>query len=472
MTRGVFLVCAALSALPFLASHRMPMVDLPEHAAQIALWKAYHDPCYGFDRIYDLQLATPYIGGYALARLFATILTVNDALKLCCYLGVVGLALAFRFLLRRTTLDPNLALLAFPLAFNFSFYWGFFNFVVALPLAVVYLGLLFDDGKQRQRALWLLLLLVTHALLTAACVAITIVVAIARRQPRMLLPTIPPLLALIAWAIHMRNVSHQVHVTFLWWLGTYRLAELPSHLLNRQWDPAALLFVAGAIVVVWLAGARPSREPLRWLLAAIFGLTYLVGPRLLFGTAMVYERFAVLFALFLLFAFDAGRARVPGAAIATLLVLLVAAWMLLLAVRFRRFGDDAQRFDRLVDRMRSNARMVLLNVDRSPFIHFGGYYQERKGGMVAWSFAHSFPVVVHYKPGAELPLEMDEVFDAARVDWPNLMNFDYIVIRSPFAQRALLARAPRPLALVAREGDWWLYATNRAAGAGRIAPCP
>ena len=175
-------LCAAASLLPFLVTYRMPMADLPQHAAQIALWRSFTVPCYGFSATYEINWLTPYVLPYVAVRLLAAFTTVNTALKLFTFLAVLALPLGIRAATDYARLDPSIALLGFPLAFGFAFYWGFFNFLSVVPLGIGFViqALRLRDEPSRRRAALLgalsLILLLSHALVFAASSGLVLLV--------------------------------------------------------------------------------------------------------------------------------------------------------------------------------------------------------------------------------------------------------------------------------------------------------
>src|SRR5687767_8854307 len=94
-----FALCTAAAAVPFLAVRYLPMADLPEHAAQVALLTAFQDPCYRFDQLFEINWFTPYLLAYLVARAFAVVLSVHAAIKLTVFVSVIALPLAMRELL-------------------------------------------------------------------------------------------------------------------------------------------------------------------------------------------------------------------------------------------------------------------------------------------------------------------------------------------------------------------------------------
>lgn len=485
-----FLFCSLVAALPLLATYRLPMTDLPQHAAQLTLWKFYDADCYDFRRLYERNWFTPYILGYAVTRLFSTVLMVNGALKLTIFLSIVALPLSVRSLLARAGLDPWLSLLMFPLAYGFSFYWGFLNFMVAIPLAVLFLSRVYDYSFEQDAGRGLILtllaalLLLSHALIFVSCIGIALVFQLLRwRQPRRLLLSSIPFLLLLPpmfwWIVRMQGSEQRFRAPTVWNFDLLRPLNLASHLLASHTDLSAVGFSLLMMVLLALSGLRPAQDIRRWIAAAGFGLAYLFGPSKAFGTSFIYQRFAIFFFIFLLFAFEARRPVIRASAVRLLLTVLVSAWMVLLTARFYRFGRDAADFDRIVDSMRTNSRVLLLNaapwsdaVPGLPFWHFAGYYQERKGGLIGWSFSSNFPVLMRYRKGVD-PGTAAVGANPTLFNWQRHSQFDYFLLRAPEDQsRAAFATATEPVSLRARQGWWWLYERTASTRRDPSMECP
>ena len=70
---------AAAVAWAFFAFPYLPMVDLPQHAAQLSAWVHLKDPAYGFVDQFEVNWWTPYLLSYLLARPFVALRTVATA---------------------------------------------------------------------------------------------------------------------------------------------------------------------------------------------------------------------------------------------------------------------------------------------------------------------------------------------------------------------------------------------------------
>ncbi len=462
------------------------MVDLPEHAAHISIWKHFDSPCYQFAQTYWFDWLTPYLLGYAIVRLVATIVTVTTALKIVLYLVVVATALSFRFLLSQAGRDPWLSLLGFALAFGFTFYWGFLSFYVAIPIAICYLALLYKFSSRPTIALAAILavlslvLVASHALLAVYCIAATGVLALlsgsVRRFAIALIPAVTPTVALAWWTIHFRSSDVVSQKAPVWSLGLSRITALPSMLLSGETDPFATAFVGLAIVAILLMRVRLTRDARRWVLIAIAAAAFLFVPSSAMGRSCLFQRSAILVAAGILFVLDEPADRQTMGR--GLLLSVVIAWLALLTIRFRDFGVESGDIEPLLANMKTNRRLAYYiaqpysaAIPGAVYLHFPAYYQERSGGLVSWSFADQAPQLVRYRPGVAPPLAGRPLTNPANIDWRGLAAFDYVLVRAQTDPSAVLARyTPYPLVRALRSGTWWLYETPRARASRESCP--
>jgi len=464
-----FAACAFAATVPLLVTDLLPMADLPEHMAQIAIWKHYGEPCHRFSDMYEIRLATPYLLGSAVTAAIATATTVSVAVKWMVWLTIVLLPLSLRALLRRGDGDPWLSLLGFPLAFGYAFYWGFLNFALAIPIGIFLIASVLDTrSRWSVTAALAILLLVAHALMLVFCAAVAVAISLARRAPRSLLPLAPAATLLAIFAFRLRDAEQPARAGVITWkLSMTRFSDFPSVLFANAWEPAGLVLVAAIVVAIALARPRLTRDPARWAPFGVAASLYLLVPHGAFGTAFLSPRFAVLAAAGALLVFDSKPGR--GRVMSRIVVLSIAfIWMAILTDRFRQFGDEASEIEPLLARMAPNRRVAQFNVhpfsEHVPgpvFWHFGALYQVRRGGVAAWSFARHYPNVVRFRPEGE-PVVSSESTPVEGIDWPGVMQYDYLLVRGSDARRHVFRDAPVHLALLARSGSWWLYETPRA----------
>src|SRR5690606_37201955 len=109
-----------------------PMVDVPQHAAQIASLKAMiFNGSWPFSELFEIQLFTPYWIGYGIVMGLSVPFGIVLATKLVVAAAQSLFVWAAARFCRRMGV-PSLAL--WPLLilpFGFSYQWGFLNFIVA-----------------------------------------------------------------------------------------------------------------------------------------------------------------------------------------------------------------------------------------------------------------------------------------------------------------------------------------------------
>src|SRR5688572_21731118 len=94
-----------LGGLVFCARY-LPLVDLPQHAAQLSIFVHYDDPAWGFREQFELNWGTPYVLLYVLARPLVPLFGIVGALHVVIAASIVGFALATYQLVRALELEP------------------------------------------------------------------------------------------------------------------------------------------------------------------------------------------------------------------------------------------------------------------------------------------------------------------------------------------------------------------------------
>ncbi|HEY2743013.1 MAG TPA: hypothetical protein VGL86_00260 [Polyangia bacterium] len=470
------LFAGAVAAL-LLGFRFLPMLDLPQHAAQLSAWVHYDDPRFGFRDQFVVNWRTPYLTCYLLARPLAALVGVLAALKLLVVAASVATMLALRQLARARGHDEWFCLAGAPLSLGYSFYGGFLAFLVATPLALfaVAAALAHAAAPTPRRGLAVTLLLVatlaTHAL--AFAIAIALVAAILSPSPKQLWPLLPPLLLPLPWLPGFwRSGAPTLHPE-QWSLDAARLVELPRLLVGfggyagAASDVEATLFGIALLVVLVLALGRPSRAPSSWLPLAIALAVYLLLPFELRGVAFLWPRFAPFVVFGLLLALEPRHRLLSTAARRALLVATPALWLALVGARLHAFSEECAGFTDVIDAMPPNQRLrplILVSASAAfpgvrPFVHFGAYYQAERGGWLGFSFARNYTSFIRYRDGVRFGMREDDEWRAERFDAAREAgDYDFFLVRSDRDVSDLLFRgAPSPIALFAHAGDWWAY---------------
>ena len=462
------LACAAM-LVALLASPVLPMTDLPQHAAQLALWERLGDLDWpGAERL-RMNWATPYLGSYLPARALLVVLPAGAAMHLTVALGALAFPLALRPLVRRLGGDPWWALLGVPAALGFPFAWGFLNFFLALPLVLLALerALVWAEGGRPRDGGWLAFLtlacLAGHFLAwgwtVAACAGLIHLRRGLDLHARLLrsLPLLAGAPLAAAWVLRVSSLPGTPQLPTLWESPLARAARLPEGLFG-----AGPELVAGCLGLAGLALlARPRRplEPWRPWLLALAALTW-AGPLRLGGAHHACERFAPLLLpglLALLAPREAGPLRSAGCA---LLLMAACASPLVRLPAWSRLAADARDLRAVAAPIETGSEVFAFPAERriaglpgEVAANLHAWIQVERDVWVDYSFCSTYPALVQLRrqePWAHDPFVQSR---DPRYRW--------MLVRCQQDPAAAFERfAPgwtRGWTLQDRRGSWWLY---------------
>lgn len=514
--RWIFRACAALTIAPLYVARHLPFSDLPEHLAAIATLRHYGDPAWGVARYFRVQgvLETQYLLYDVVAALLAVPLgSAERANLLLSSLVGLGFPYALAALLRATRRDERLALVACPLFWSRVLGEGLVNYVAAIPVALFALAVVARDvdegpGASRRRTIALAALsLVLFYLHLSAFVFFALGAAVLhaaakprlRDLPRRLRWAAAPALAALAFA-YGSSVTHPDRAAHGVWAGTIgfdttvELARVLFAWMVDFWrspvDDVAGVVVFGALA--WLVARRAPRragdEPTAseraapWLFGAALLLYFTMPSRV--GFAFLLDvRMAPFVGLTAPLLVRPGAVAGLRREIALGAIALAAAVTGLHAlVEMRAFErDEAAPFDKVLARMPRGKRLLALvfarqsrRVNITPFLHYGGYYMARFGGVASFSFAEVPYWPIQYRPEAAPPKKKIVFWDWNPCLYRNAVDgpyYDYVLTRGDVDPFRADPPGPRWV-LIGRAHEWSLYAKDASAPPAPARPDP
>ncbi|MCB9623464.1 MAG: hypothetical protein H6723_09010 [Sandaracinus sp.] len=181
-----FVLASCALAWPLWAVERPALEDFPQHVAITALLYGYDTPELGFARDHVIDWSrSPHVLWYALSHVLAFVVGPLAAAKTVMTASLVGLPLAFRFLLTRAERPVALSWLALGLVWTGFAAYGFAQFIAGVAPMCVALGLGADARRPSGRAqLGLALSLVACFGMHVLCAAIAFFGVVALRVAR------------------------------------------------------------------------------------------------------------------------------------------------------------------------------------------------------------------------------------------------------------------------------------------------
>lgn len=440
------------AAIVWLAPHP-PMIDLPQHAGQLALLKQLLFGQSPWADLFQVNLFTPYMLGFALALPLSFVLPVAAALKVLLSLAYVAFVFACVALRRHFGADARLDWLFLTGFFGFAFKWGFFTFLLTLPFGLFFI-LLADryaiEGSLRRGFMLAatgVVLLASHGLVFLfSCMVATALITVRSRSIRSWIIALWPLallgLALIAYFFARGQAEAAFGVertvpSVMWQIGIRH--EVLYYAFGKQWTP--LFTVAGVLMLAapWLLGLRIDfGQPARLVPFGVAAIVLSFVPSFMFETSFVYQRFAVfLFPTYAwMFTQPTLNAQGPAQARTAVKALLIAACWAVLALNSMRtweFGKEATDFDQMAARLQPGQRALALIFDRGSqadenaaiYVHYASWYQAEYGGLVDFNFAWVQPQIVRYRVAARPPVMMNLPFRPQNFDWVKHKGEDY-----------------------------------------------
>jgi len=483
--RTAFIVCSALALVPLWIGRYLPMVDMPQHAAQVAIWRDWNQTALGYSTAYWADWFTPYLLAYGLAWLFSWFVGALVGVKLVVTLAILALPRMVLRLLRHFGGDPWWSLLAFPVAFGYSFGWGFFSFIVAIPIALWALELTFRHGRERSArsasllAVVITLLFFAHILLwgfvgLVAGAVLLVEAGSLRRAAKAWLPLLPSVPLAVIWMRLLQSPLEDLPPRPTQWLmGWNRVLEGPALILGMK--PTLWVTAVGLLILVFpfMLGGRPVRAPARWIPFAAALVLYLFVPHYVFYTAYVGQRFSVLIVPCLLIGLTLRHQPTPRQR--RLLAGLVVLWLGSLGVRAWGAKLEADPLHALFEQIEPGSKLLYMSFNRDSdffswplYHHSGAWYQVEQGGLMDFSFASFLVPPFSYRPDQEPHLPRLMSWGPTVQDWVRREggeHWDYFLIRVPKGEGSRPPASPQWAEPVAADPPWWLFRRRVEGGA-------
>ncbi len=499
--------CCWVILTPLLVARYPMMTDLPFHAANAAVIKHYWDPAFHFREQFVLQpFAVPYMSMYLIAALLMTVMSAVSAMKVAAAVMLALLPAGLAVLFYGMRKSPLLGLSGLLLVWSGLTSWGFLNFMGALGLFAMVVGVTLRLLDRPRRGLgWLLcgLLLVvffTHPFrfpfAVCAVIGCAVVMYPATRRYR---PAVGPLLLPLAlfgswWWSRPAALAGDfgplaLHRERLRQAGHFLFRSLRGKAESVAYDQAITIMgylVVGLVVLFVLQARWRHRRAKDWAwvtgaavvvasCALVFLGLYLVLPMQIGLWWYVFPR-EITSALFVALALLPDLPRQGWLKLLAVAVFCAAMLPItkLVIDSYRAFDRATVDFAAISKRIPQAPKLLYLIFDHhgapainTPFIHLPAYVQAEKGGWLSFHFATWGASPVIYRPRSE-PGAVVPPATPLRWEWmPRRFQvrrhghfFNWFLVRQRHNPSSRF-RADPSIKLVAHEGSWWLLRRRR-----------
>lgn len=426
----------------FWTTKHLPLIDLPQHAGQAALLK---DLLFGETRWTDIVMINPYTPNftiYGLLMLFTEWMSITQAYALLlsiAYAGVIYFAVQLR---KHFKVDARLDWLFILPFFGFAYMLGFMTYIISAPLALwlILLGDRYAIQPTVNKALGLLivglLLLEAHGLmfLFAFGVAGSFLLVRFKGFADFLKAVVPYVILFVVFvvlykfnnAFNMARAESSQYVlssvsSIDWNLSIRRIAKAIVYTFTNSSQLMPKFILVPTILILfaapWLFGLKINWRQLSTVVFFALAMgTILIFPDVIFGTTMVYERYAIFVLITYALLFSAKTewtqsskllsTTIPGI---TLIFVVLTTWATLAYQSYFHYQlqQESVAIDNIIDGLEGNQRMIYVvsnDGEFSPYQmagydNYGVWYQAEKGGFTDLSFSGLAPFPVRFISG-------------------------------------------------------------------------
>jgi len=506
-TSILYLLAIALGVLTIWIPTHLPLVDFPQHVAQLAVLK---DLLFGqtqWSEIVMINYFTPNLFGYFAALALTPFFTATTAFKILLSVAYIAFAYLCVKLRKHLKIDSRLDWLFLLPFFGYAYKWGFVTFLIAAPIGLFFILTAdrYAKAPSQKYAILLsaigLVLLESHGLMFLFSFGLggLLLLVHTKSIKSALITVIPYVFIFTVFAIiyklnsdfntksEMAQYTMDQGVAIEWGLNVKRImhSALRNSLTTYTQDVSIrLYFIAASIIFAapWLFGLRPDLKNKTALV--FFGLICfmtLFVPTLIFGTFMIYQRFALFIILSYALLFSAGTPLPSSQSIiqrSTFTVIVSITFGLLFFNIYTNvnFGRETAEIDQMLSKLDENQRIYYGIIDNyseadrhdAVYRHYPLWYQVEHKGFVEGSsatvfgnFASLAPFPVRYKPGLS-PKEDKNILLGHAEAKLNMHDYRYLIVRNNVneAPVGLFDDYPCQPELTDSKGKWTIYDTK------------
>ena len=454
----------------------LPLLDLPQHAAQIATAQDLLRGISPWHELVRLNFFSPYWLGYLPALALSFLMPVALAIKCVMTLGFLGYIHFGTRALAHFRAAPYLRWVLIPSWFGFAWQYGFFTFMAATALVLALLPLIdryaatpnVKDG--RKLALGLPLLYAAHGLAFYFTILLTALFGLFYHYKdikRLMQAALAPLAGVVLPVLHtimLLILDPQPDAGDITFNFSGRFERMMKTMTGAGPEPLAFLGVLIALLLPLLGRRNRDHRAAAVPFIAVM-LTWFAVPSGFASVGFVYHRFSTFIlpfaALLISTAPERKRSQIAHAA----LMALVWTHLAFQAQRNWDFQAEMADFKQAMAPVPNGQRILNLIDGQFTLSEWGGYrleqipawYQAERQGWVDFNFAVYRPMMVRFS--GQLPADqlwkMND--DYRKFDWQTLDAglYDYFVIMHASPLPAdLFASAPCGVDVISQAG-WW-----------------
>ncbi|MES2206947.1 MAG: hypothetical protein V4525_09160 [Pseudomonadota bacterium] len=411
-----FLACIFISFPIWLATYP-PLVDLPGHLFQTSFFlKLFFNKNHYLHSLYTINWFTPYWTSYGVIALFSMIMPLEIATKLFISIAVSSTAWAASQLRELAHNDTSWDWLFLTIGYGFSFQWGFLNFMISVPLVLLFIRYVIlylhkpTLGKGLLIFFWAIILFFSHILsLFFAFLILSVYEFSLNRSTKdyikKFLPILLSFIPIIIWLkIFIINDYSSNKLNFEWFVGLHTFTFITD--IFGAAFPNTYIFIMCTLYSIMIVSSRSYNfrylsNNLHKKLPLIITLLMVLGPSTVFNIFLVSQRFTIFLLVFYVFSLDIKNLSKQNNKKAFLFIILSLSILFQISKKIISFEKDYRSFQNVITHTQPHKRLSLLSIYSSSdsefnapiFLNFSLYYKLEKEGINDCSFSSSQLIV-------------------------------------------------------------------------------
>lgn len=478
--RGLFYLAVTVVFLILSCSYFLPMLDLPQHAAQVQAFKAMMSGDHALPWLDNLEINwfTSYWIGYLSVLVFSFILPLNYATNLVVAISFVLFVLSFSALRKKFVVPNILDWVLIPSFFGFAYILGFMTYLLAIPLGAMLLiaNLKLIENFNTKNILMILLLGVilyfSHMLIFLFFCQIAAGMTLfdqsnsfkeklKRLTPFYFLVWLIPVFLLTPDYFNDNNLAQffnkNAYSNFRYGYFEARFLDLfrypwtidtipyqtPLMLFDSSLEIGLELIFIVVLLFPFLIGCQLTKDWKRYIPLLSFFIAWFCFPTQAAKTSFIYERFSIFFFPFYMLLFEKNKSDEENSVVFKLtlsgLWIVLFLWMTYIPMRdIFLFNKETNSFRELSSQLTEGKKVLSLIYDNknkegrkmSQYANFPVWYQALQNGWVEYNFAWFPPQIVRYKIDRVPENRPGFVWSPEQfVEFRHCDDYDYLIVR-------------------------------------------
>lgn len=434
----------------------LPMIDLPQHAAQVS---TFNDLVKGqslWGGFVEYNWFTPYLTCYGLWFLIYQFFDIVTASRIIITISFLLYIYSFILLRKSYHAEKILDWVCIPSFFGFAYYYGFVTFLMSIPIGIFYFIIFrkFIENKINKYNFYFIVLgfvlFFSHVLSFLFFTLLSFAHLIEKERGKFYKYLIPFFIFIIPLAFYLLK-GDELDTQYTYgenkW-GTIfpqRVLELFLNVWNLN-SPVFYIYMFCTLILLiipFAMGYKLSKNSERYVPVVILLICWFSLPLLYNNIYFIYNRFTLVFFGFYYLIFVKKNENenfsknflIFSSSLFYLILFYLVLKVFLNIIYFSKENENFSKFINEIPEGKTAISLPLLNsslVIESiyTYVHFPLWYQAERKGWVDYNFAWASPQIVRFKKDKTPEVGPGFEWDVGRfTQLKNCNYYDYLIIR-------------------------------------------